>query len=84
MARIVTAWRPNGVTRTAWSTEVALAAGQRLIKAAGSYAFLGRTQGREEYLRWFAPALRRAFEQLADWAPAAELESSLKEAGVSW
>lgn len=77
--------RPEGLDAGAWDREVRLAAGQRLLKAAGSYAMLGLTKGRREYLRWWAPALSRAFERLAGaWEPACELELRLRRAGLDW
>lgn len=82
--RLVEAWRPAGVATDDWQQEVALAAGQRLIKAAGSYAWLGLTQGREEYLQWYAPALERAFAQLRCWPRGDELEEALRAIGVEW
>ncbi len=77
--------RPEGSTAEDWDREVRLAAGQRLLKAAGSYAMLGRTKGRSEYLQWWAPALARAFERLTGaWEPAGELERRLRLAGLDW
>ncbi|MEM7244890.1 MAG: phosphotransferase [Acidobacteriota bacterium] len=51
--------RPADTDATSWRRELALVAGQRLIKAAGSYAYLAGC-GRDRYLRWYAPALERA------------------------
>lgn len=77
--------RPEGVEVATWDREVRLAAGQRLLKAAGSYAMLGRTRGRTEYLQWWAPALSRAFERLnGAWGPTCELEKRLRVAGLDW
>jgi aminoglycoside/choline kinase family phosphotransferase len=77
--------RPEAASAEAWDRELRLAAGQRLLKAAGSYAMLGRSKGRKEYLRWWAPALSRAFERLTGaWAPVTELERQLRLAGLDW
>ena len=77
--------RPEGADEAGWDRELRLAAGQRLLKAAGSYAMLGLTKGRREYLQWWAPALSRAFELLAGaWEPTCELELRLRRAGLDW
>jgi aminoglycoside/choline kinase family phosphotransferase len=82
MDDLVEAWRPIDASRAEWHDEVALAAGQRLIKAAGSYAWLGHGCGRAEYLRWFAPALSRALERLADWPSRDDLRRRFADCGI--
>lgn len=79
---LVEAWRPAGAQRTEWHEEVALTAGQRLVKAAGSYAWLGHGCGRTEYLKWFGPALSRAFERLAGWPSREDLRRRLADCGI--
>jgi aminoglycoside/choline kinase family phosphotransferase len=82
VAELVDAWRPADASPDAWLAELAPCAGQRLLKAAGSYAWLGHSCGRREYLQWLAPALARAHERLASWTPRDELWTLLAEAGV--
>jgi hypothetical protein len=84
--RATDAWRPAGVADTEWETEVRLAAGQRLIKAAGSYAYLSGQRGKPEYALWFRPALARAFDQLAPWPRASALRAAFTALGlpVAW
>lgn len=70
--RLVAAWRPRGADEASWDREVRLAGGQRLLKAAGSYAYLSRGCGRPQYAQWLPPALARAKERLSAWEPAGE------------
>jgi hypothetical protein len=79
---LVEAWRPAGVSASAWGREVDLAAGQRLVKAAGTYAFMTRVRGRHGYERWFSPALSRAAGRLASWPPQGALAEALRALGL--
>jgi aminoglycoside/choline kinase family phosphotransferase len=81
VAKLVEAWRPEGVHAPDWDREVRLAAGQRLLKAAGSYAWLSRAQGKSQYAQWLAPALARAWERLEGWEMREEAWRALR--GVS-
>ena len=83
VADLVARWRPEGADEIAWQREVDLAAGQRLLKAAGSYAYLTRAQRRHEYGRWLAPALSRARQRLASWPPREELWRALESCGIA-
>lgn len=80
--RMVEAWRPRDASATAWDEEVRLAAGQRLLKAAGSYAWLSRACGRSQYAAWFAPAIARAHERLSRWPAREATWKALAAAGV--
>ena len=75
--------RPEGVPADGWSREVALCAGQRLLKAAGSYAYLLRERDRGEYARWLPVALERARQRLEPWPHAREAWSAMAEAGIA-
>lgn len=80
---LVEAWRPDdGTTPRDWHEEVRLAAGQRLLKAAGTYAYMSRERGRGEYLQWFGPAVSRAVERLARWPHLPDLRKALSELGL--
>jgi aminoglycoside/choline kinase family phosphotransferase len=79
---LIEAWRPSDASRDAWTEEVSLAAGQRLLKAASSYAWLGRDCGRPEYLQWLGPALERAHERLAAWPSRDHVWRLLAECGA--
>lgn len=80
--RLVEAWRPQGSTRSEWDEELRLAAGQRLLKAAGSYAWLSRKGGKPQFARWLEPALERAHERLEHWPLRDELWRELARCGV--
>ena len=82
IADLVELWRPPDAARERWSAEVALAAGQRLIKAAGSYAWLGHACGRAEYLQWYRPALDRALARLEPWPRRDALRLALADVGA--
>jgi aminoglycoside/choline kinase family phosphotransferase len=77
--------RPEASSPIDWDREVRLAAGQRLLKAAGSYAMLAGTRGQGAYRAWWRPALTRAFERLVGaWPASSELERLLRRAGLDW
>ena len=80
--RLQEAWRPEGVDLGAWDLEVRLAAGQRLLKAAGSYAWLSRECGKPRYEQWLQPALSRAHERLSNWPLRDELWDALGRCGA--
>jgi aminoglycoside/choline kinase family phosphotransferase len=80
---LVETWRPEDVASGDWHAEVALAAGQRLLKAAGSYAYLARERGLPRFRRWLEPALRRAMDRLAGWEHRDELRRALLACGVA-
>lgn len=82
IASLVEAFRPEDASAAEWDVEIAPCAGQRLIKAAGSYAWLSRARGQERYAQWLAPALARAHERLASWPARDGLWALLREAGA--
>lgn len=80
---LIEAWRPASVDPAGWQAEVDLAAGQRLVKAAGTYAFQARVLGRHHFEQWLAPALERADRRLAGWPGRAALREALAALGVA-
>ncbi len=82
VATLTESLRPRNADPIAWDREARLVAGQRLIKAAGSYAFLSREGGRVEYDRWLAPALARAHERLSLWPARDATWDALRRAGA--
>jgi hypothetical protein len=84
VSALVEAWRPEATPRESWRVEVDLAAAQRLLKAAGSYAWLSGARGLPRYRRWLPVALQRARQRLqaARWPEAAALESALAAVGL--
>ena len=80
--RLQEALRPEGAGAEAWDCEVRLAAGQRLLKAAGSYAWLSRERRLPRYEQWLQPALSRAHERLSRWEPRDELWAALRLCGA--
>jgi aminoglycoside/choline kinase family phosphotransferase len=79
---LVEAFRPDDASTADWEAEVAPCAGQRLLKAAGSYAWLSRARGQQRYAQWLSPALARAHERLASWPPRDALWDLLRAAGA--
>lgn len=83
-AALVERARPADRTSDAWRLEVDLTAAQRLLKAAGSFAWLSGARGLARYEQWLPVALARAGERLeaARWSGTADLARALAACDV--